>query len=83
MALLVVLLQVMVGDWPLFPGLEGKGLTVVTVPHLLVPVGIVLLMVDKRLHVLVLVGSHMLLLVSTRLRLLILVLGLLVVCDTL
>jgi hypothetical protein len=31
MALQVVLLQVLVGDWPLLPGLVGKGLTVVLV----------------------------------------------------
>jgi hypothetical protein len=36
--LLVVLLQVMVGDWPLLPRLVGKGLTAVPVMKLLVPV---------------------------------------------
>jgi hypothetical protein len=44
MALLVVLLQVLVGDWPLLPRPVGKGLTAVPVLQLLVPVGRVLML---------------------------------------
>jgi hypothetical protein len=42
--LLVVLLQVLVGDWPLLPRPVGKGLTAVPVLQLLVPMGIVFLL---------------------------------------
>jgi hypothetical protein len=74
---------VLVGDWPLPLGLVGKGLTAVPVLHALVPVVKVLLLADKGLHVLLLVGGKMLLLVGSGLRLQILVLGLLLVCGSL
>jgi hypothetical protein len=71
MSLLVVLVQVSVGDWPLLPRPVGKGLTVVSVMQLLVPVGRVFLLPGGGLQ---LVGGHMVLLEAGELRLLLLVL---------
>jgi hypothetical protein len=78
-----VLLQVLVGDSSLLPWLVGKCLTAVPVVQVLVQVGRVLLLADKGLQLLVLVGGHMLLPVGNGLRLLLLVRGLLLVCGTL
>jgi hypothetical protein len=79
-------LQVLVGDLMVLRKLVGKGLTLVTVVlvlQLLVLVGKGLLLVDKGLHVLVLVGGHILMVVGRDLRLLIFVLVLLLMCGTL
>jgi hypothetical protein len=72
MAALLVLLQVLVGDWQLLPWLVGKGLTAVPVIQLLVLVGILFLLPSGGLQ---LIGGHMLLLVGGELRRLLLVLG--------
>jgi hypothetical protein len=72
MALLVVLLQVLVGDWPLLPRLVGKGLTAVPVFQLLVPVGRTFMLPGGGMH---LVGNQMVLLVGSELRLPLLTLG--------
>jgi hypothetical protein len=67
MALLVVLLQVMIGDWSSLPRLVGKGLTAVPVLQLLVIVGTVLLLPGGGLQ---LVCGQVVLLVGGELRLL-------------
>jgi hypothetical protein len=67
MALLVVLLQVLVCDSPMLPRPVGRGLTTVPVPHLLVPMDIVLLLPGGGLE---LVGGEMMLLEAGELRLL-------------
>jgi hypothetical protein len=82
----LVLLQVMVGDWVLLPGPGGKGLThvtVVVVVQLLVLVRRGLVMVVVLLQLLVQGGGQMLLLVGIWLRPLILALVLLFMCGTL
>jgi hypothetical protein len=56
MALQVVLLQVLVGDWPLMPRLVGEGLTAVPYLQLLVLVGRVFLLPGGGLQQ---VGDHM------------------------
>jgi hypothetical protein len=71
MAPLVVLLQVLVGDWPLLPRAVGKGLTMVPVLQLQVPVGRVFRLPGGGMQ---LVGGHMVLLEAGELRLLLLVL---------
>jgi hypothetical protein len=63
-ALLVVLLQVLVSDWPLLPRPVGRGLTAVPVLQLLMPMGRVFLQ---------LVGGQLVLLEAGELRLLLLV----------
>jgi hypothetical protein len=67
MAMLVVLLQVLVGDWPMLPRPVGRGLTAVPVLSLQVPMDIVLL---RRVGGLELVGGHMVMLEAGELRLL-------------
>jgi hypothetical protein len=71
MALLVVLLQVLVGDWPLLPRPVGKGLTTVPVLQLLVHIGRVFLLPGGGLQ---LVGGQMVLLEASEVRLLLVVL---------
>jgi hypothetical protein len=72
MALLVVLLQVLVGDWPFLPRLVGEGLTAVPVLQMLVPMGRVVMLPGGGLQ---LVRGEMVLMVGGELRMLLLVLG--------
>jgi hypothetical protein len=65
MALLVVLLQVLVGDWPLLPRLVDKRLTAVPVLQVFVPMVRVLLLPGGGLP---LVGGQLVLLVGGELR---------------
>jgi hypothetical protein len=67
MALLVVLLQVLVNEWPMLPRPVGRGLTAVPVLQLLVPMDRVLLLLGGGLE---LVGGEMMLLEAGELRLL-------------
>jgi hypothetical protein len=71
MELLVVLLQVVVSNWPLLPRPVGRGLTAVPVFQLLVPTGKVFLLPGGGLQ---LVGGQMVLLEAGKLRLLLMVL---------
>jgi hypothetical protein len=67
MALLVVLMQVLVIDWPMQPRPVGRGLTVVPVLQLLEPMDKVLLLPGGGLEP---VGGEMVLLEAGELRLL-------------
>jgi hypothetical protein len=69
---MALLLQVLVGDWPMLPRLVGKGLTAVPVMQMLVPLGRVFLLPGEGLQ---LVGGRMVLMVGVELRLLLHVLG--------
>jgi hypothetical protein len=71
MTLPMVLLQVLVGDWPLLPRPVGKGLTAVPVLQLPAPMGRVFLLPGGGLQ---LPGGHMVSLEACELRLLLLVL---------